>query len=92
MVQGSWKFWVLSESRQERDPPSEERGPSNGESSPLLQRNGYDTTLGSSSQVQFKQPSMEERGTDSKLYPSVHSGGLSRRTPVTEMRQAKFDF
>ena len=56
-------FWVLSESQEERHPPSEERGLLNGESSPLIERNDYNTSSSSSSQVQFKQPSLEERGT-----------------------------
>lgn len=62
VVQGSWKFWLLPDmpsgiasslSSQERE-----------ESAPLLQGNGFLNSSNSTSQIQFKQHSVGERGKD----------------------------
>ena len=69
VVQGSWKFWLMSsrEFQRGRYPTSEEGGLSNGsageESSPLLRANGYvDSSEPSDVSIQYEQPTLEERG------------------------------
>lgn len=64
LVQGSWKFWLLTDSQSVRPSLSEEsnRPLVNDESAPLLSTNGYKSISDSFSQIQFKQLGLEERG------------------------------